>query len=1078
MKPFQLAPLPNTQALVSTTFKVPPLDRSIPEIYDWHLEHTPDHTVFVYSEETGPPKEIKWPELVRAVHTAAALLQSRLQTQGDGTVTGTPVVAILAASGNHNYFTVMIGCLRANYAVHPISTRNSPEAVAHLLEKTNASHLLVGAEESIQGLARHATKLAASNITVSCSLMPSFEDIYGPLQESKELSYHRPDPDAPAVILHSSGTKAFPKPVVWTHFRLLQLSTVPFFGEVDLTGKKIACHGLPMYHGLAMMQTGWTATSGLIMAAFKPQQPAIQPSPDTVIAGSIATKSDILFCVPAFIEYWYRKPEYVVHMRSIHGLLYGGGPLSKHVGDELVSQGVNIFILYGCTEIGIATPIIPKSSDSDWEYFKLSPQSKGIFIPNGDIEGHAELVVFTSKYQTPCVFNGTLNGETVYYTGDLLEPHPSKPDLWRVYGRADDILVHSTGEKTNPVPLEGILAQDPNIKAAVMFGHGRFLSGVLIDPTSNNLLNSSSNNLLEEFKNLIWPTIERMNTHAPQHSRIFKEMILIASPKKPFTYTAKATARRLSILENYKDEISNLYSQVAESTQATIPAPLAWSHEESRVFVRAVVNHVLGHNVLDEDDLFQHGCDRQATWIRNTIFRAIRESTRLDTRGIENHILYKYPSISTMTGFVIEYTCGTTNTGANLLGDPLEEMKHLVSKYKDGISQHSSREPGPSAAPNKTIILTGTTGGFGSALLYYLSLLSEVDKIYALNRPSLNGKSLMNRQENAFKRQDLPWNTGVPSGKVVLLEVDFPKSNFGLSLDVFDELKNSVTHVIHNAWKVDFNARLQSFEPNVKALHSLIQFCLNSPMKKPPSLVFVSSLGVLGVFQGPTNTKETLIDGQSAMANGYTASKWCAEQILQNASEFDPTFQTTSIRVGQICGALSNGYWNPTEWFPLMMKSSVHLQALPACPKPVSWIPMEVAAKVFAELTFGSDHLQHQVFHLAHPRPILFDTLIVSAAFHLKLPVIPYTDWFQLLKSEAEIVNSDSSLLERIPAWKISTFFEYADLDSGTEAMGLTLMDLSRAKLVSKTLGSPDLEQLTAADVEKWLKYWKSVDFM
>ncbi|KAJ3846519.1 hypothetical protein EV368DRAFT_52688, partial [Lentinula lateritia] len=50
--------------------------------------------------------------------------------------------------------------------------------------------------------------------------------------------------------------------------------------------------------------------------------------------------------------------------------------------------------------------------------------------------------------------------------------------------------------------------------------------------------------------------------------------------------------------------------------------------------------------------------------------------------------------------------------------------------------------------------------------------------------------------------------------------------------------------------------------------------------------------------------------------------------------------------------------------------------------------------------------------------------------------------------------------------------------DSGTEAMGLTLMDLSRAKLVSKTLGSPDLEQLTAADVEKWLKYWKSVDFM
>ena len=54
---------------------------------------------------------------------------------------------------------------------------------------------------------------------------------------------------------------------------------------------------------------------------------------------------------------------------------------------------------------------------------------------------------------TPNVYNSIFDGKPAYFTSDLLQQHPTKPHLFRVYGRADDQLMLSTGEKTNPAPL-------------------------------------------------------------------------------------------------------------------------------------------------------------------------------------------------------------------------------------------------------------------------------------------------------------------------------------------------------------------------------------------------------------------------------------------------------------------------------------------------------------------------------------------------------------------------------------------------------------------------------------------------
>ena len=88
------------------------------------------------------------------------------------------------------------------------------------------------------------------------------------------------------------------------------------------------------------------------------------------------------------------------------------------------------------------------------------------------------------------------------------------------------------------------------------------------------------------------------------------QMVLIAKPNKPFTYTAKNTARRQAVINDYEDEINTLYDTVAESTQSSIPTPDVWDLVATTDFVRDVVGKVMRRPVTDDGDLFENGCDR------------------------------------------------------------------------------------------------------------------------------------------------------------------------------------------------------------------------------------------------------------------------------------------------------------------------------------------------------------------------------------------------------------------------------------------------------------------------------------
>lgn len=90
-------------------------------------------------------------------------------------------------------------------------------------------------------------------------------------------------------------------------------------------------------------------------------------------------------------------------------------------------------------------------------------------------------------------------------------------------------------------------------------------------------------------------------------------MIVVSSAEKPFMYTAKNTARRQAILQDYEPEIEELYRTVEESAQAELKPPQSWGLANTTCFVRLVVNKVLNVTLDDDDDMFRKGCDRYDT---------------------------------------------------------------------------------------------------------------------------------------------------------------------------------------------------------------------------------------------------------------------------------------------------------------------------------------------------------------------------------------------------------------------------------------------------------------------------------
>jgi thioester reductase-like protein len=204
----------------------------------------------------------------------------------------------------------------------------------------------------------------------------------------------------------------------------------------------------------------------------------------------------------------------------------------------------------------------------------------------------------------------------------------------------------------------------------------------------------------------------------------------------------------------------------------------------------------------------------------------------------------------------------------------------------------------------------------------------NVKKVYCLVRASSREAAMDRVLSTLATKQLLPFNN---TCKIVPLPSALNQADLGLDAAILNELKDSLTKVIHSAWAVNFNLGVRSFEQqHIQGVSNLLNLCLSVRASSPAQFFFCSSISAAAGTPLPATIGEGPVpELEHAQSMGYARSKLVAERVIQAAAE-KTGMVAKVLRVGQIVGDTEAGIWNTTEAIPLMIQSAVSMHALPA----------------------------------------------------------------------------------------------------------------------------------------------------
>lgn len=788
------------------------------------------------------------------------------------------------------------------------------------------------------------------------------------------------------------------------------------------------------------------------------------PTAASLIAARKQTPFEWATVVPSIIQELAQDLKALEYCSThLEYLVYAGGDLPQAIGNTVAAK-MPLMNGFGASELGILNVIHSPTRDplTEWRYLQFHPEL-GIehrHVSGGEYEAVLVRSPERERHQFPF---SIFTDQQEYRTNDLMVPHPTKPGLWRPSSRLDDIIVFLNGEKTNPVSMEQhILAANPEVTGCLVVGAQRFQAALIVELDEKYLGGDSA--AIEK----LWPKIEEANIPAPAHARIAKSHILFTSPEKPMLRAAKGTIQRASTLKLYAQEIEKVYADADKFPQLDVRDLCGPGGVDDVVqvakFIRGSILAITGWSatkLTDEKNWFNLGFDSlQAI----TATRVLKQGLNLP--NLTPNAIYTHPTVTGLTYALSHPDCeGSTEAKSQGL---MQERDELLQEFIGQLDVPKAQYP--EAIDTQTVILTGSTGQLGSYLLDTLLKTPSVKHVFCLNRAD----RAHDRQQERVATYGLD---PVDAARTTFWKADLSQAGFGLQPEQLKQLEQTATLVIHNAWAVNFNLSLTSFKPLLAGVVNLINF--TGQASYAPRLFFISSISSTMGY-GHTNDgllPETVIRTTTPAPNGYANSKYIAEHLLAHAAQqgYNPAF----ARVGQVAGPIrSHGLWNKSEWFPSLVLSSLHLNALPEtigqALDRVDWVPIDLLAEILVDLSL----LKSPGVGVYHPvnlhprswkdiRPVVADTLQVPGK---TIEIIPFQEWILRVRRDIELDSPGTEKLQmqlvENPAAKLLDFFEGVMRQTEAEnVLGATSTALMSEKLQM-------VDAVKAEWIQKWVKEW------
>ncbi|RSL94606.1 hypothetical protein CDV31_014236 [Fusarium ambrosium] len=673
------------------------------------------------------------------------------------------------------------------------------------------------------------------------------------------------------------------------------------------------------------------------------------------------------FIPPSILNKMAKSTDALNKLAALDLVISAGGPVAPFAGD-IISRHTNLQQIMGSTE-GHWYATLP-TKRPDWAYFQFSSQTGYEMVPDRD--GLHELVFKRQPHLdlTQPIFM-TFPKLNVWHTQDLYLAHPETPELWKFEGRKDDLLILSNGMKINPLGAETQLSKHPAIQAACLSGSGKFQVAALIQ-----LANGFSTND-EATLNLVWEAIEECNASMSSYAQIHRQFVRIVD--EPCVWTPKGTLARKATYAKFSQEIDSLYQE-----QSSGPQVNASDFDQLHTTILQAARGAIGNTSLAaEDDLFQAGFDSLSVQLlHQKLSQALWQSLQ--------------PQNENSSGVV-------------------DDVRALLAKYTFNL------QPEPKGT---RVILTGSTGFLGSYLLDTLVADPQVSEVWCLNR----SQDALQKQIQSAKDKSLRHDWG---SKVKFHTAQLGLPDWRLGAAEYRTLLKGTAHVIHNAWQVNFNLSVWSFESQIAGVSNLIQFC--SEARNPVHVCYISSIGVATNWSAThvDPVPEALVQDASAPRTGYGASKMVAENLLYQAASAD-VLRLTVCRVGQMSGPVLRGCDHG------LIRTPSEMRALPedlGNQDNIDWVPIDLAAHIISEMVFNSDtsdEARPQFFHVINPSTIRWKSVLPlireRLQKHQNLPadVLSFNSWIRKLRNTSGNMSpvGEDGASEGISGLKPLEFYE------------------------------------------------------
>ncbi|KAI8945076.1 hypothetical protein F4801DRAFT_598379 [Xylaria longipes] len=914
---------------------------SLPDLIRFNAQENPHHIFALQSElnvaahterkeDSYGVSQITFEQLDKIVRGCAGWIRQAAISTNRGTELGEQGPIAIYVENSVGLFLHLAALLSMNVTALLISARLSSPSVLHLLKETHAKAILVSRRTGLL-LSEDINKLARVVQVEPYSAFMACDSRTDEIGESPRAESRRQDNgQRNALILHSSGTTGLPKPVFLTHRYLLGYAACHQFAqeeEIDWVNLST----LPMYHGFGLLAPCLSLSIGMTVC-FPP--PSIIPATNSTLDLIKAFNCRSLMTVPSIIDDILCQPdenqrsEAFRLLAKLEFLAVGGGALKPEHGALLAKHNIKLLNHYGVTEIGAIAPIFRPKSDYNWRFLRLR-SDLGLElrpIPNST---HFRLVGYPIGWGKP------------FEVQDELERNDASRHVEvRILGRTDDVIVLKTGEKIQPRQLEDALNADPAIRTAVCVGSGFFELAVIIDPIHKDVDD-------ETTKDQAWKLLSAINPSVDHHARITSEKAIIVKPKgKSIPRSDKGSIMRQSVHEIFKEEITDAYTAMELDSlgEDFLLDPANMEAGIRHLLTVVTSNRLDGNRMNTEEDFFESGMDSlqtvQFSRFLGSSLRKLRKENERGTLQISADFIYRNPSIKKLAAESARLINKERGMKSDEDGDRTKKMRTLADEFVASSGRQTAVLP-----IEHTILMTGSTGNLGAHTLAKLTRIRTIGKIICLVRDQQQvTNTLLRRQRSALEAAGIrlkpkEW------AKIEFLELASIMEENETRKCQLSYLSERVTHIIHLAWPMDFQRRLDSFRPHIKLLQTLVELAERSfvirKVKEPIRLIFSSSIAVARYYgEGGHKRSEghfrsivsesAIQDPLVSMPMGYAEAKWVCETYIDHAAKRLLGVEPVVVRVGQLSGPeRTDGTWKTEEHIPTMVRASQKIGAFP-----------------------------------------------------------------------------------------------------------------------------------------------------